>query len=194
MATGRKYIVRYTHRKRVNRFTADTYDAVCSDIEWANIDANKKNVIVKHAKGKQAGVMTLIKSVLSQNHISINSYQKYASTNVKTLVKFSSQSDASKARDIINAMVDDRVNTSAVTPTGETTTANGVKIKVDTTRDANGNAVLSEGTTYIPSTSSTGGSSTGDDKNDYTRWFLIGGAVLVGVIVLLAVLKKYKKI
>lgn len=194
MATGRKYIVRYTHRKRVNRFTADTYDAVCSDIEWANIDANKKNVIVKHAKGKQAGVMTLIKSVLAQNNISIKSYQKYASTNVKTLVKLNSQSDASKARDIINAMADDRVNPSAVTTTGETTTANGVKIKVDLSTDANGNPVLAEGTTYIPSGSSTGGSEPDGASTDYTRWFLIGGAVLVGVIVLLAVLKKNKKI
>lgn len=192
MATGRKYIVKHLHRRnRVNRFTADTYDSVCSDIYWANVDnANKKHVIVKHAKNKMAGVSSLVKAVLKQNNITVQSYGKYASTNVKTVFRFATREDALKAVDIINAMVNDLVNRSAVTTSGENVTSNGVKIKVDLTTGSDGSVQLVGGTTYVPSNT---GAASEETEGSGVNWYLVGGAALVGVILVIAVVKLMKK-
>lgn len=192
MAHGRKFIIRHSHRNRTNRFTADTYDAVCSVIEWANIDANKKNVIVKHNKGDMAAVASLVTDVLKQNNIKVKDYKKYASTNVKTLFYFNSKEDASKARDIINRMVDDTVNRSAVTTGGENTTSNGVKIKVDLKKDENGNVSLQSGTNFIPSGSESAASASAETSSGNRRWLIIGGVAVVALLAVLVVLKKKK--
>lgn len=193
MAEGRYYRIKRL-RKGVNRFTADDYDLKCTDIEWANIDnSNRKHVIVKHAKGKQAGVMTLIVDVLKQNLIQPESYGKYLSTNVKQVMRFKNTSDASKAAEIINRMASpDTVNRNRIQTDGSTTTNNGVKIKVDVDTDANGNIVVKEGSSYIPSgeTVTTGNAASSTGINP---WIIVGASVAAAVIVIAVIIKLRKK-
>ena len=191
---GKYYRIKRLRRRGVNRFTADTYDAVCGDISWANVEpGNSKNLIVKHAKNKMAAVAELVKEVLKFNSVSVLSYGKYASTNVKTRFRFNSREDASKAQGIINKMaLPDTVNRSAVNTDGTTTTTNGVKIKVDVDRDANGNTSLREGTTYI-ATNQSGKSVSSDETSGINKWLVIGGAAVLAVIAVLAIIKISKK-
>lgn len=191
---GRYYRIKRLRRRSVNRFTADTYDAVCSDIYLANIAGNKKKVIVKHAKNKMGSVAELIKDVLKYNSVSVLSYSKYASTNVKTEFLFNSKEDAQKAQGIINKMaLPDTVNRQKVNTDGSTVTNNGVKIKVDVDINANGNPVLREGTNYIPSGNTTQQTQTEKSSSgDLKKWIIIGGAALLVVVVVLVIMKKKK--
>lgn len=191
MATGRKYILRHVQqRNRINRFTYEDYNGVCADIIVANPATNKKNVIVKHAKNKMAAVATVIKSVLGKNNIKVAGYEKYASTNVKTLFKFNSKEDARKAVDIINNMATpDSINPSKIQTNGDVVSNYGVKLNVDVELDPNGNVVASQGGNYVSSNSQT----SGELEESGINWYLIGGAALIGVILILAIVKLAKK-
>lgn len=191
---GRYYRIKRLRRRGVNRFTADTYDAVCSDIYWANVEPGaKKNLIVKHAKNKMATVAELVREVLKTNNVSLLSYGKYNGLNVKTRLRFNSKEDASKAQGIINKMaLPDTVNRNAVSTDGTTTTENGVKIKIDVVRDANGNTSLKEGTTYI-SSRQTGQSTSAVETSGTMKWLVIGGVAVFAVIAVLAIIKISKK-
>lgn len=193
---GRYYRIKRLRRRGVNLFTADTYDVVCQDIVLANLSpSNKKNLIVQHAKKKMGTVAELLRDVLGYNNVKWKNYGKYLSSNSKTLFAFNSEADAKKAQEIVNKMaLPDTVNRNRIKTDGSTVTNNGVKIKVDVDLDENGNAVLREGTTYIPSGSVTTTQQTQAEKSsgDLKKWIIIGGAALLVVVVVLVIMKKKK--
>lgn len=190
--TGRVYRLRRKSRNAVNMFTYEDYDGVCSDIMWANLAANKKNVIVKHAKNKMAAVTTVVKSVLKKNNINVLGTEKYASTNVKTLFKFGSKEDARKAQEIINKMATpDSINPSRIMTNGDVVSNYGVKLNVDVEQAPNGNIVATQGGNYVSSNQQT----QGNEESEYSgpNWFLIAGSAVIGVILVLAIVKLSKK-
>ena len=190
--TGRVYRLRRKSRNAVNMFTYEDYDGVCSDIMWANLAANKKNVIVKHAKNKMAAVTTIVKSVLKKNNINVLGTEKYASTNVKTLFKFGSKEDARKAQEIINKMATpDSINPSRIMTNGDVVSNYGVKLNVDVEQAPNGNIVATQGGNYVSSNQQ----SQGNEESEYSgpNWFLIAGSAVIGVILVLAIVKLAKK-
>lgn len=190
--TGRVYRLRRKSRNAVNMFTYEDYDGVCSDIMWANLAANKKNVIVKHAKNKMAAVTTVVKSVLKKNNINVIGTEKYASTNVKTLFKFGSKEDARKAQEIINKMATpDSINPARIMTNGDVVSNYGVKLNVDVEQAPNGNIVATQGGNYVSSNQQ----SQGNEESEYSgpNWFLIAGAAVFGVILVLAIVKLAKK-
>lgn len=190
--TGRVYRLRRKSRNAVNMFTYEDYDGVCSDIMWANLAANKKNVIVKHAKNKMAAVTTVVKSVLKKNNINVISTEKYASTNVKTLFKFGSKEDARKAQEIINKMATpDSINPARIMTNGDVVSNYGVKLNVDVEQAPNGNIVATQGGNYVSSNQQ----AQGNEESEYSgpNWLLIAGAAIVGVILVLAIVKLSKK-
>ena len=173
-------------------FTYEDYDGVCSDIMWANLAANKKNVIVKHAKNKMAAVTTVVKSVLKKNNINVISTEKYASTNVKTLFKFGSKEDARKAQEIINKMATpDSINPARIMTNGDVVSNYGVKLNVDVEQAPNGNIVATQGGNYVSSNQQ----AQGNEESEYSgpNWLLIAGAAIVGVILVLAIVNLSKK-
>lgn len=190
--TGRVYRLRRKSRNAVNMFTYEDYDGVCSDIMWANLAANKKNVIVKHAKNKMAAVTTVVKSVLKKNNINVLGTEKYASTNVKTLFKFGSKEDAKKAQEIINKMATpDSINPARIMTNGDVVSNYGVKLNVDVEQAPNGNIVATQGGNYVSSNQQ----AQGNAESEYSgpNWFLIAGAAVIGVILVLAIVKLSKK-
>lgn len=190
--TGRVYRLRRKSRNAVNMFTYEDYDGVCSDIMWANLAANKKNVIVKHAKNKMAAVTTVVKSVLKKNNINVIGTEKYASTNVKTLFKFGSKEDARKAQEIINKMATpDSINPARIMTNGDVVSNYGVKLNVDVEQAPNGNIVATQGGNYVSSNQQ----AQGNEESEYSgpNWLLIAGAAIVGVILVLAIVKLSKK-
>lgn len=190
--TGRVYRLRRKSRNAVNMFTYEDYDGVCSDIMWANLAANKKNVIVKHAKNKMAAVTTVVKSVLKKNNINVLGTEKYASTNVKTLFKFGSKEDAKKAQEIINKMATpDSINPARIMTNGDVVSNYGVKLNVDVEQAPNGNIVATQGGNYVSSNQQ----AQGNEESEYSgpNWFLIAGAAVIGVILVLAIVKLSKK-
>ncbi len=190
--TGRVYRLRRKSRNAVNRFTYEDYDGVCSDIVWANLAANKKNVIVKHAKNKMAAVTTVVKSVLKKNNINVTGTEKYASTNVKTLFKFGSKDDAKKAQEIINKMATpDSINPAKIMTNGDVVSNYGVKLNVDVEKTPDGNIVATQGGNYVSSNQQYPVS--GGDESSSPNWFLIAGAAVVGVVLVLAIVKLTKK-
>ena len=190
--TGRVYRLRRKSRNAVNMFTYEDYDGVCSDIMWANLAANKKNVIVKHAKNKMAAVTTVVKSVLKKNNINVLGTEKYASTNVKTLFKFGSKEDAKKAQEIINKMATpDSINPARIMTNGDVVSNYGVKLNVDVEQAPNGNIVATQGGNYVSSNQQAQGNE--ESESSGPNWFLIAGAAVVGVILVLAIVKLSKK-
>lgn len=191
MSSGRYYRIKRL-RKSVNLFTADTYDRVCSDILWANIEPGvKKNVIVKHGKNQMAGVGSLITEVMKDNYINGATYGKYNGLNTKTRFKFGSKEDARKAHEIINKMVNDKVMRDRVQTDGTATTDAGIKIKVDLVQDANGNVGLKEGSNYIP-TSGTG-EAVQPKQSGVNIWIIVAACVAVAAIAVALIVKFRKK-
>lgn len=190
---GRYYRIKRL-RKRVNFFTVDDYYNICCDISWANqLASNKKHVVVKHAKDRMSAVATLITQVLKLNGITVDSYGKYASTNIKTVFRFSSKNDATRATDIINRMATpDSVDETDVKSDGTVTSNYGVKVKVDVDKDANGNYKPTSGGNYTPSNVATTQVAAGTTSSSLTKWIVIGGLVMVAIIIVLVVLKKTK--
>lgn len=188
---GRYYRIRKVNP--VNYFTYLDYGARCGEIKLANKAPNKKNVIVTHNKGKMATVVTLINAILPLNQAKkANSYEKYASQNSKTLLKFDSESDAKKAMDIINKMVDDSIVESKILTNGSVVTQNGLNAIVDIVTNPDGSKSADNRQNYV-STGSTGGSTGAQPFPSGVNWIVIGAAVLVAVVAVVAIVKLRKK-
>lgn len=186
---GRYYRIRKVNP--VNYFTYLDYGARCGEIKLANKAPSKKNVIVTHNKGKMATVVTLINAILPLNQAKRpTSYEKYLSRNDKTLLKFDSESDAKKAIDIINKMVDDSIVESKIRTDGTVETQNGLNAVVDVTRNPDGSVSADNTRNYV----STGSSGTQTvSTSGANLWIVIGAAVLVAVVAVVAIVKSRKK-
>ena len=202
MATGRKYIVRYTHRNRVNRFSPSAYNSAASAITGARFRKvvsaltlypipDRKVVIVTHSK-LDSGVSSYIKDVLKQNGVNT---KKVNQGNRKTEFTFDNADTGQKALSIINKMRGDELLLSKIDYSGSIpvgTSENGLKVPLEGyTQEQQANNDAGHDPFKKQSESAEQAET---EAADYAKWFLIGGAVLVGVIVLLAVLKKNKKI
>ena len=189
--TGRYY--RIKRKGYVNYFSYLDYGARCGEIKLANKAPNKKNVIVTHNKGKMATVVTLINAILPLNQAKKpNSYEKYMG-NSKTLLKFDSESDAKKAMDIINKMVDDSIVESNILTNGSVKTQNGLNAIVDIVTNPDGSKSADNRQNYV-STGSTGGSTGAQPfPSGVNIWIVIGAAVLVAVVAVVAIVKSRKK-
>ena len=187
---GRYYRIRKVNP--VNYFTYHDYGERCGEIRLANTATNKKNVIVTHTKGKMATVASLIADILPLNggHKPV-SYGKYASTNNKTLFKFENIDYAAKARDIINRMVDDSIVESKIHTDGSVRTQNGLNAVVDVTTNPDGSVSADNTRNYV----SSNGAETVSVASDAgpNLWIVIGAAVLVAVVAVVAIVKSRKK-
>lgn len=191
--SGRIYRLR--GRRKVNYFTYEDYASICRDIVVANhLTTPNKQVVVTHAKNKGAGVSNMINEVLKKNNISVVRSNKYASSAKKWLFVFNSKGDAQRAADIINVMATpDSIDPTQIRTDGSVTSTYGLKLKVDVKTDNNGNVVAVGGGNYVSGTTNSQQAET-QESDTTLKWVLIGGAVLVGIIVILAVLKKTNKI
>lgn len=187
--TGRYY--RIKRKGSVNYFSYLDYGTRCGEIKLANKATDKKNLIVTHNKGKMATVATLIADILPLNggHKPV-SYGKYASTNNKTLLKFENAEYAAKAMNIINRMVDDSIVESKIRTDGSVVTQNGLNAKVDVTINPDG-SVSADNTRNYVSTGSSGTQTVSTSSSNL--WIVIGAAVLVAVVAVVAIVKLRKK-
>lgn len=182
-------------RNRTNFFgTYDEYNNKCKDINWANIETiDQKRVIVRHAEGKMANIGELIKDVLSTHaNINIVKYSKHLLRNNETAIDFANKEDALKAMSVINKMASpDFIDPSEIKTDGSVVTANDLKVKVRVFKNSDGNIVAESGGTYVSGTSDAKTQQTSQTSST-NKWIVIGAALVAVTVIVLVILKKKK--
>lgn len=185
MGTARVYRLR--KRKVVNAFSPATYRSACQLIESVrSYGANEINVIVSQGNNS---IYSTIQEVLSFNGIPL----KDSKLKDKKIKLYFTRENRQKAERLLSAMKNDKINLASIdfnSDPPEAESENGVRVP------------LSGYTRVLQSEGSEGEDQHEDLKNKQSEnsgettgpnWYLIGGAVVVGIILILAIVKLAKK-
>lgn len=203
--TGRVYRLRRKSRQDKNNFYPAEYNDVAKNIDHLKTIAGIVNVIVPgiggpkildvyFKKGKTSS-SSIVTEVLEQSGITPKTVAVRSQKRVR--YTFASKADRDAASSVIGKMAGDKIILSSIdysTDPPTVKTKSGLEIELD-----GWNRPKSEDPEY--NTSSYGGTDTDtgdfdsveDEKKDSPNWFLIAGAAVVGVILVLAIVKLSKK-
>lgn len=201
MATGRKYIIRHAHRNRENRFSPNAYNSLASSITSARFRQvvsaltwwpipDRKVVIVFHSKADNK-IAPYIEEILIKNGIKPNDFNQ---KNKRTEFTFADRDTGELALSLIDRIRGDELLLSKIDYSGSVPVGiseNGVKVPL--VGYTEGQAANNNGGHDPFKKQSESAEQAETEAANYSKWFLIGGAVLVGVIIVLAVIKKSKK-
>lgn len=190
---GRIYRLRHT-RNRINRFTYQDYGEVCKMIKLVNRPgAEPKHVYVwVYSKDHLSKVGTFIDEILRYNNIPYKKWVIFDSVGKKLKFVFNDKDMAARAQNIISNMgLPDSIDPDNINLNDGSVVSNyGVKVKVDVSKDQDGNRSPKGGGNVQSSKSSGTASETANFS--WTKWILIGG-VIVAVIALAVYFYKRKK-
>lgn len=203
--TGRVYRLRRKIRQDENNFYPAEYNDVAKNIDHLKTIAGIVNVIVPgiggpkildvyFKKGKTSS-SSIVTEVLNQSGITPKSVAVRSQKRVR--YTFDSKADRDAASSVIGKMSGDKIVLSSIdysTDPPTVTTKAGLEIELD-----GWSRPKSEDPEY--NSSSYGGTDTAtvdfdsgeDEKKESPNWFLIAGAAVVGVVLVLAIVKLSKK-
>lgn len=183
--SGRIYRLSRRRRNAVNFFTFEEYNAVCRNISNANVrPAEKKTLFVQASSAElRDNVASFVEEVLNYNGIYAKSKNQYASR--KTAFHLNSKEDAQAALSIVEKMGrPDSIDESKIKTDGTVVTNNGVKVKVNVTKDSDtGTVTADKGGGFVEISSKGNNITTTSGSSSTTKWLLIGGILLVIVVI-----------
>lgn len=190
--SGRFYRLR-VKRNRFNYFTYEDYGNVCKMIKVVNRPGTEpKNVYVwVYSKDQLSKVGSFVASVLDYNGISVNKWSIFDSVGKKLKFRFGDRESAAKAQSLISSMgTPDSITESNIKANGTVISDYGVKVKVDVEKNQDGTVSAKQGGNVSVNSKS----AVTQSSNQYTKWIIIGGIVLVAIVAILVILRKKKVI